>query len=144
MKFVHGEPSFHLATPELDLSVTTRGRHLATMVFHLPRRDVSPYALAPWESANGEWSLLAEDENSLHLTMDAGGRFEKILTTRAGQHAVFCEQRISGLEGDFNYGNHPILHLSALPENAGRTAAPWNGRHAGRIGIEVADWIFLI
>lgn len=160
MNVVHGEPSFHLATPELDLSVTARGGHLAPVVFHLPGRDVSPYALAPWEPAefpeippllsvlrgdflclpfggqvdgpphgepaNSEWTLLAADENSLHLAMDAGSRFEKILTTRAGQHAVFCEHRISNLDGDFNYGNHPILDLSGLPANAGRvTVSPF-------------------
>jgi hypothetical protein len=160
MHVVHGEPSFQLATPELDLSVTARGGHLAPVVFHLPGRDVSPYALAPWEPAefpeippllsvlrgdflclpfggqvagpphgepaNGGWSLLAEDGNSLHLAMDAGGHFEKILSTHTGQHAVFCEHRISGLDGDFNYGNHPILDLSGLPENAGRiTVSPF-------------------
>jgi hypothetical protein len=160
MNVVHGEPSFHLATTELDLSVTARGGHLAPVVFHLPGRDVSPYALAPWlpaeypeippllsvlrgdflclpfggqtdgpphgEPANSKWTLLAAGENSLHLAMDTGGSFEKILATRAGQHAVFCEHRISGLDGDFNYGNHPILDLSGLPTQAGRvTVSPF-------------------
>jgi hypothetical protein len=160
MHIVHGAPSFHLVTPELDLSVTIRGGHLAPVLFHLPGRDVSPYALAPWEPAdfpdippllsvlrgdflcvpfggqvdgpphgepaNSEWTLLTEDENSLHLTMDAGGHFEKILSTRPGQHAVFCEHRISGLNGDFSYGNHPVLNLSGLPANAGRiTVSPF-------------------
>jgi hypothetical protein len=161
MHLVHGEPSFHLATPELDLDVTARGGHLAPVVFHLPGRDVSPYALAPWkpaefpdvppllsvlrgdflcipvgghengpphgEPANSEWARIVTDDRSLHLAMDAGGRFEKILSTRAGQHAVFCEHRISGLDGRFNYGNHPILDLSGLPENAGRvTVSPFH------------------
>lgn len=45
---VHGEPSFHLATPELTLDVTLRGGHLAPVVFHLPTGDVSPYSLSPW------------------------------------------------------------------------------------------------
>jgi hypothetical protein len=45
---VHGEASFHLSTPELDLDVTRRGGHMAPVVFHLPTGDVSPYALAPW------------------------------------------------------------------------------------------------
>ena len=49
MQDVHGEPSHHLATPELDLNLTARGGHLAPVVFHLPDRDVSPYALAPWQ-----------------------------------------------------------------------------------------------
>ncbi len=51
MPLVHGEPSFHLTTPELDLDLTARGGHLAPVVFHLPGRDVSPYSLAPWEPA---------------------------------------------------------------------------------------------
>lgn len=51
METIHGEPSFRLATPELDLHVTARGGHLAPVVFHLPGRDVSPYALAPWQPA---------------------------------------------------------------------------------------------
>ena len=61
MTTVHGEPSHHLGTAELDLHVTERAGHLAPVVFHLPGRDVSPYALAPWEP--GEYpdipSLLA-------------------------------------------------------------------------------------
>ncbi len=45
---VHGELSFHLATPELELNVTQRGGHLAPVIFHLPGGDVSPYSLSPW------------------------------------------------------------------------------------------------
>ncbi len=154
MHSVHGEASFHLATPELDLSVTTRGGHLAPVVFHLPGRDVCPYALAPWEPAefpdlppllavlrgdflclpfggqedgpphgepaNAEWSGLESDARSLRLSLDSGARFEKILSVREGQHAIYTEHRISNLEGDFNYGNHPILDLSGLREGAGR------------------------
>ena len=51
MHSVHGERSFHLATPELDLDVTVRGGQMAPVVFHLTGREVSPYALAPWEPA---------------------------------------------------------------------------------------------
>ena len=163
METLHGEPSFHLVTPELDLHVTARGGHLAPVVFHLPGGDVSPYALAPWEprefpalppllsmlrgdflclpfggqvdgpphgdTANSIWTLQAESADSLHLAMqtsDTGATVEKILSTRAGQHAVFAEHRISNLEGDFNYGSHPVLDLSGLPEQAGRvTVSPF-------------------
>jgi hypothetical protein len=48
IQFIHGEASFHLSTPELDLDVTRRGGHMAPVVFHLPGGDVSPYSLAPW------------------------------------------------------------------------------------------------
>jgi hypothetical protein len=163
MPNIHGEPSFHLATAELNLSVTGRGGHLAPVVFHLPGRDVSPYALAPWqpaefpeipsllsvlrgdffclpfstqadgpphgEPANESWSLRAADERSLKLTLqtkDSGAHIEKILSTREKQHAVYSEHRISDLEGDFNYGNHPIIDLSGLPEGGGRiTTSPF-------------------
>ena len=156
---VHGEASFRLTGPEVDLHVTARAGHLAPVVFHLSGREVSPYALAPWEPAefpdvppllsvlrgdflclpfggqaegpphgevaNFPWSLAAAGERELRLTMDAtdtGAHVEKILSTRPGQHAVFTEHRISNLEGNFNYGNHPILDLSALPEGSGRVS----------------------
>jgi hypothetical protein len=164
MQSVHGEPSHHLATPELDLDVTARAGHLAPVVFHLPGRDVSPYSLAPWEPAefpdqppllsilrgdffclpfagkaggpphgdpaNATWSIVSSDDRSLHLAMtaaDTGARIEKTISTRAGQHAVFFEHQISGIDGDFNYGNHPILDLSVLPEGTGRiTTSPFH------------------
>ncbi len=163
MENIHGEPSFRLATPELDLYVTARGGHTAPVVFHLPGRDVSPYALAPWrpaeypdqppllsilrgdflclpfggqangpphgDPANGIWTLLAASADSLRLAMktaDTGASVEKILSTREGQHAIFTEHRISDLEGDFNYGSHPVLDLSELREEAGRvTVSPF-------------------
>jgi hypothetical protein len=156
---VHGEASFRLTGPEVDLHVTARAGHLAPVVFHLSGREVSPYALAPWEPAdfpdvppllsvlrgdflclpfggqaegpphgevaNFPWSLATAAERELHLTMDTtdtGAHVEKILSTRPGQHAVFTEHRISNLEGNFNYGNHPTLDLSALPEGSGRVS----------------------
>ncbi len=157
MQAIHGETSVHLTSPEADLDVTLRGGHLAPVVFHLPGRDVSPYALAPWEPAeypelppllsvlrgdflclpfggqdqgpphgcpaNAEWLLTHQSERSLEFCMeaaDSGARIEKIITTRAGHHAVYAEHRVTHLEGDWNYGTHPILDLSGLPEGSGR------------------------
>lgn len=163
MKSIHGEASYGLAGPEVELHVTARGGHLAPVVFHLPGRDVSPYALAPWvpaefpevppllsvlrgdflclpfggqasgpphgEVANAVWSLLEQSEDSLRLAMettDSGARVEKILGIRPGQHAVYAEHRISDLEGNWSYGNHPVLDLSGLPEGVGRlTVSPF-------------------
>jgi hypothetical protein len=153
---VHGENSFHLTTPELDLSVTACAGHMAPVVFHLPGRDVSPYALAPWQpheypdmppllsvlrgdflclpfggqengpphgdTANAEWTLVSQNERSLTLRQhaaDSGAHIEKILSSRPGQHAIYAEHRISGLDGAYNYGTHPVLDLSAC---AGRVS----------------------
>lgn len=157
METVHGAPSFQLSTPELTLNITEQAGHLAPVTFHLPDREFSPYALAPWQpevhpdlppllsvlrgdflclpfggqvagpphgdTANAKWSLISQDETSLHLsisTTDSGARVEKILSTRSGHHAIYTEHRLSNLNGNFNYGNHPIFDLSALPEGHGR------------------------
>ena len=157
MQVIHGEPSFHLATPELDLDITARGGHLAPVVFHLPGRDVSPYALAPWEpadfpeippllavlrgdflcfpfggqtngpphgeTANCVWTPVDSDSRSLRFRMettDTEATVVKTITTREGHHAIYLEYEISGADGDFSYGNHPILDFSGLAEGTGR------------------------
>jgi hypothetical protein len=157
MQTTHGEISFHLSTPEVDFDITARGGHLAPAVFHLPGRDVSPYALAPWEPsefpeippllsvlrgdffclpfagkvdgpphgdpANATWTADGGDERSLRFSMvaaDTGAHLVKILSTRPGHHVIYSDVQVSNLEGNFNYGNHPILDLSGLPEGAGR------------------------
>lgn len=159
MQNVHGEDSFHLATPELDLHVTARAGHMAPVVFHLPGRDLSPYSLSPWlpsefqdlppllsvlrgdflclpfsgqsggpphgDPANSEWSLVSQSPHSLELAMqtaDSGARITKTLSTRPGHHAVYAEHGISGLDGDFNYGTHPVLDLSGMQEGSARVS----------------------
>jgi len=54
MKHIHGEDSHTLDTPELSLAVTVRGGHMAPVVFHVGGRDISPYSLSPWLSADHE------------------------------------------------------------------------------------------
>jgi len=156
---IHGEESFHLSTPEVDLHLTERGGHLAPLVYHLPGKDASPFALAPWtpdeypdlppllsvlrgdflclpfggqpggpphgDPANAVWTAVESGPGELRCRMDtsdSGARVEKILSTREGHHAVYIEHKISGLEGDFSYGNHPVLDLSGLEPGAGRVS----------------------
>jgi hypothetical protein len=160
---VHGEASFHLATPELELDVTRRGGHMSPVVFHLPCGDVSPYSLAPWwpeeypeippllsvlrgdffclpfggqelgpphgTPANAEWTEISRGDGSLKLTLDAtdsGARVWKTIATRPGQHAIYLENKVSNLEGDFSYGTHPVLDFTGLAEGGGRvTVSPF-------------------
>lgn len=81
------------------------------------------------DSANANWSLIDSSDRSLRLAMDAkdtGAHLEKIISIRNGHHAMYMEHRISNLEGDFNYGTHPVLDLSKLPEGTGRiTTSPF-------------------
>jgi hypothetical protein len=77
------------------------------------------------DPANAEWSLVSQNDRSITLRQhasDSGAMVEKILSTRAGHHAVYVEHRISQLDGDYNYGTHPVLDLSGLPEGAGRVS----------------------
>ncbi len=98
-----------------------------------PQADGPPHG-AP---ANHEWAVVSKSERTLHLALDAadsGARLEKIVSVKAGHHAIYYEHRISGLEGDFSYGNHPILDLSGLPESAGRvstSAIRWGSVYPG-------------
>ncbi|MES2661184.1 MAG: hypothetical protein V4689_21370 [Verrucomicrobiota bacterium] len=164
METIHGEPSFHLGTPEMDLHITARGGQMAPVVFHLSGRDVSPYSLSPWEpaeypeiipllsvlrgdflcfpfggqthgpphgeTANCEWVKMDSDRNSLRFKMettDTEATVVKTITTRDGHHAIYFEYEISGAEGNFSYGNHPILDFSNLAEGAGRvTTSPFH------------------
>lgn len=156
---VHGETSFHLSTPEVDAWLTERGGHLAPVVFHLPGRDVSPFALAPWtpdeypdlppllsvlrgdflclpfggqeggpphgDPANAIWSEEQAGAGELHCRMettDSGATVEKILSTKEGHHALYIEHRVSGLDGDYSYGNHPVLDLSGMKPGEGRVS----------------------
>ena len=75
------------------------------------------------DPANAEWLLLSMGERSVSLrqkTTDTGAVVEKILSTRPEHHAVYIEHRISELDGEFNYGTHPILDLSEMPDGEAR------------------------
>ncbi|RYD48025.1 MAG: hypothetical protein EOP85_04380 [Verrucomicrobiaceae bacterium] len=160
---VHGELSFHLATPEVSLDVTCRAGHLAPVVFHLPGGDVSPYSLSPWrpeeypdippllsvlrgdffclpfggqengpphgDPANAEWHEISRSDDSLCLVMDAadtGARLRKTVSVHPGQHAVYQENVVSNLEGDFSYGTHPVLDFTGIAEGQARvTVSPY-------------------
>ncbi len=89
------------------------------------------------DTANAEWETISATENTLHLVMqttDSKARVEKILEIRSGQNAIFVEHRITGLEGNFNYGNHPIFDFSTLAQGAGRistSAIRWASVYPG-------------
>ena len=75
------------------------------------------------DPANAKWEMVSCSDRSLLLAQnatDSGAHVEKHLTVNKGQHAIFIDHRISKLEGDYNYGTHPILDLSGLADGQGR------------------------
>lgn len=90
------------------------------------------------ETANYEWTLLEQTPETLLLHIDPSdiqACVKKSISLKPGQTALYLEHRIKGLEGNFNYGSHPVLDLSGLPEGAGRvTVSPfrWASVYPGK------------
>ncbi len=87
-----------------------------------------PFGVSPLGPAHGEtacevWKIMSVTTSSAHLRLDAsdtGARVDKIVSVRDGQSALFQEFTISGLDGAFSYGTHPILDLSPFPVGTAR------------------------
>jgi hypothetical protein len=154
---IHGAPSWHIGTADVDAWVTVAGAQLAPVEFRHGDRVARPYSLAPWlpderandpalldalrgdflclpfgpqpdgpphgEAANRSWDLRSIDDTSLTVAIDAddiGAHIERTVSLRPGQAAVYQHTRISGLDGAFSYGMHPILDFSSLPIGCAR------------------------
>lgn len=81
------------------------------------------------DPANARWELREQTAETLSLQQqagDSGAQLEKNIRLVAGQQAIYVEHRVSGLSGNWNYGNHPVLDFSHLAEGEGRVAtSPW-------------------
>lgn len=78
------------------------------------------------EVSCGPWTLASINAQSAHLSLDAhdvGARIEKTVSVRNGQTALFQEFTITGLDGAFSYGTHPILDLSRFPTGSVRISS---------------------
>jgi len=77
------------------------------------------------DPANAVWHLKAQSARQLCLTQktgDTGALVTKTLSLIDGHHALYSEHLIEGLIGRWNYGNHPVLDLSSVPEGGARVA----------------------
>lgn len=86
-----------------------------------PQDDAAPHGA----TANDEWALKEQADNHLTLSInpaDVGGEVEKHYSLKAGHSAIYCEHRISGVTGQWSYGNHPILDFSKLEPGTGRVS----------------------
>lgn len=90
----------------------------------LPFGD-SPVGPAHGETACESWTIVSVTTSSVHLRIDAGdtgARVNKMVSVRDGQSALFQEFTISGLNGAYSYGTHPILDLSPFPAGTARVS----------------------
>src|SRR4051794_39017502 len=50
LQTIHSQPSFVLASDQVELAVTRVGGHMAPVTFHrLSDRPVQPYYISPWQ-----------------------------------------------------------------------------------------------
>lgn len=79
-----------------------------------------PFGAAPGhelihgETANLPWTLDEHHPASLRASLRlerTGGSIQKNITLRPGHLAVYQEHVISGVEGRYNYGHHPVLEI---------------------------------
>lgn len=78
-----------------------------------PQQDGLPHG----ETANRAWHLLEQTQNALTLQIDAAdveARVVKVIRIGEAHPAIYLEHQIYGLEGKWNYGNHPVLDLSGV------------------------------
>jgi hypothetical protein len=95
-------------------------------------------------TASGDWTLVGHSDDSITVHLDAtdiGGSVDKTVQVRPGQTAIYQEFRISGLDGDFNYGTHPILDFSNQPLGGARISTSplaWASTNAGQFSDPAA------
>ncbi|MGB6221291.1 hypothetical protein [Haloferula sp.] len=83
-----------------------------------PQDDGPPHGT----SANGEWSRIEGDDGRLVVGIDcpdSGARIEKEISLRSGETSIYYEFRIAGLDGEWSYGNHPIIDFSKVADGEG-------------------------
>lgn len=96
------------------------------------------------ETASSEWTLAdaTADSVTLHLeASDIEAVVDKTVSVRPGQTALYQEFLITGLDGYYNYGTHPILDFSNEAPGAARistSAMRWASTNAGRFSDPAA------
>ena len=86
-----------------------------------PQVDGPPHG----ETANGVWEMVSETADSVTLAMEAAdisARVEKTIALRPGETALYVSHTVTGLEGDWSYGTHPVLDLSGVPEGSAQVS----------------------
>ena len=66
------------------------------------------------DPANLEWKCLEQEKLYLHMEMEMSypsGKIEKKIHLNPGELAVYQEHVLSGFQGRFNFGNHPIIEF---------------------------------
>ncbi len=96
-----------------------------------------PDGPAHGDVARGNWKVVDVNEFSATFSIqaqDIHAHITKTVSVRDGQNGLFQEITVSGLEGAYSYGTHPILDLSYLPPGTARIstgAARWSSVFTG-------------
>lgn len=74
-------------------------------------------------TASAAWTVTARDDTQAVLSLhadDTGADVVKTVSVRPGHAAIYQHVRLTGLDGDYSYGTHPVLDLSGHGEAGAR------------------------
>ena len=80
--------------------------------FPFGANDAAEYPHGP--AANGPWELTESTSSEVKLMLDLprlGGTIEKQVTLRERHRVLYHQHTVSGVEGYYNYGHHPVLEI---------------------------------
>lgn len=86
-----------------------------------------PDGPAHGDPASAAWSVVRHGPAAVTLALeaaDSGGTFERTVSVRDGQAALFQEIVMEGLDGSFPFGTHPVLD--------------WSGHRPGSVRISTS------
>jgi hypothetical protein len=127
-RFPSGDFSPYALAPwqpaEIEPSLPVLLKELRGDFFCLP---FGPQASGPphGDTANAPWECISITEHEIVLQCSSASpqaTVKKHIALRDGHHALYITHVISGLDGNFSYGNHPILDFSSMAESQGRVA----------------------
>lgn len=107
---------------ELDQSLPPLIKNLRGDFFCLPFGP-QENGLPHGETANNHWEKIAETPDSIILAIepsDVSAKVTKTIALKPSQTALYVSHTIEGLDGDWSYGNHPILDFSGQPDESVR------------------------
>lgn len=102
-----------------------------------PQDDGQPHG----ETANARWRAIEEGDSALTLRLDdaaTGATVERRITLEPGHSAIYFENTVTGLTGDWSYGTHPVLDCSQAAEGTIRVSVSpfrWASVYPGRFSL---------
>ena len=134
---VLGQPSWRIATPQVEAFVTRAGGHVGPVTFKLNGRKISPYSVAPWAMEKS----VQRDRNTPQIIkslrgdffcMPFGGNASKFEREKHPVHGEIANAnwKLESLDSDRGPALHLSLGTKVRRAHIDKTIALRRGQHA--------------